>query len=104
MLPAELFRHCPRCGSARPVLDLGQNPLRCAACGLVLFLGPAVAAAAYVFDSAGRALFIRREHDPAKGKLGIPGGFVDADETAEGTLRREIREEVGLEVVNIAFL
>lgn len=104
MLPVALFRHCPRCGVQRPAANVGLGPLRCEACGLVYFFNPTVAAAAFVFDARGRALFIRRAHDPAKGKLAIPGGFVDAGETHEQALRREIREEVGLEVDGIAFL
>jgi NAD+ diphosphatase len=104
MTPAELFRHCPRCGAARPAENVGHIPLRCPACGLVYFFNPTVAAAAFVFDPAGRALFVRREHDPARGKLGIPGGFVDVGETAEQALRREVREEVGLEIADVRFL
>jgi ADP-ribose pyrophosphatase YjhB (NUDIX family) len=104
MLPADLFRHCPRCGAARPADNAGKIPFRCGGCGLVFYFNPTVAAAAFVFDPAGRALFIRREKDPAKGKLGIPGGFVDVGETHEQALRREVREEVGLELTNLAFL
>ena len=104
MFPAELFRFCPRCGAARAAANVGQIPLRCEACGLVFFFNPTVSAAAFVFDSLGRALFIRRAHEPAKGKLGIPGGFGDIGETAEAAVRREVREEVGLEVENVVFL
>jgi NADH pyrophosphatase NudC (nudix superfamily) len=83
MQPSEMFRHCPRCGAGRAAENAGRVPLRCGPCGLVFFFNPTVAAAAWVFDAAGRALFLRRSHDPAKGKLAIPGGFVDIGETAE---------------------
>ncbi|MBX9581524.1 MAG: NUDIX domain-containing protein [Gemmataceae bacterium] len=104
MLPAELFRFCPRCGAARPPAEAGRAPFRCPGCDLTLFFNPAVAAGAWVFDGSGRVLLVRRAHDPQKGKLGLPGGFLDAGEGAVEGLRREVREEVGLEVERVAFL
>lgn len=101
--PADLFRHCPRCGAAHPGPH-GAIPFQCAACSLTLFLNPTVAAAAFVFDADGRALFIRRAHAPSQGKLGIPGGFVDFGESGEVALRREVREEVGLEIGEPTYL
>lgn len=104
MRPAEIFRFCPRCGAPRDAANVGQIPLRCAPCGFAYFFSPTVAAAAWVRDPDGRVLLIRRAKEPAKGKFGIPGGFIDIGETAEQGLRREVREEVGLEIERIAFL
>ena len=103
MHPIDLFRFCPACGAACPTAP-GANPLTCPACGFTYFFNPTVAAAVFVFDPAGRALFIRREREPRKGTLAIPGGFVDAGETAEEAARRETREEVGLELDRLAYL
>ena len=101
MNPPDVFAHCPRC--AAPAKS-GANPFQCAACGLTYFFNPTVAAAAFVFDVAGQCLCIRRAKEPAKGKLAVPGGFIDFGETAEEALRREVREEVGLEIAELAYL
>ncbi len=90
-----VFKACPRCASTRLARHLGKA-LRCASCGLELFLNPAAAVGAFISDSQGRTLFLRRAKDPGKGKLGIPGGFTDVSETAEESLRREVLEETGL--------
>ncbi len=39
---------------------------------------------------------IERERDPFKGMWAIPGGFMEGEETAEETARRELQEETGL--------
>lgn len=104
MRPAELFRFCPRCAEPRPPENRAESPLRCGVCGLVFFFNPTVAAAAFIADSAGRVLFIRRAREPSAGKLGVPGGFIDFGESAEDGLRREVREEVGIAIGQPTFL
>ena len=103
MFPREFFHYCPRCG-AKQAAPPADNSLQCAACGFLYFFNPAIAVAGFVSGPDGLVLFIRRAKEPAKGKLALPGGFVDSGETAEAALRRETREEVNLEPTDLSFL
>ena len=103
MEPARLFKFCPRCGQPRGA-DHPVQPFHCEACGFHYYFNPCLAVAAILLGPDDRALFIRRAKEPAKGKLAVPGGFVDIGETAEKALRREIKEEVNLEVGSLEFL
>lgn len=103
MEPASLFQFCPRCGKPRDASSPPQ-PFQCGACGLHYYFNSCPAVAAILLGSDDRALFIRRAKEPAKGKLAVPGGFIDVGETAEDALRREIKEEVNLEVGPLEFL
>lgn len=46
----------------------------------------------------GKVLLIKRGREPFQGQWAIPGGRIDDDETAEQCLRREMKEETGLDV------
>ena len=99
----EHFHFCPRCGAA----NLAQKAPRffaCNACDFGFYLNTASAAAGIIADENGRLLLIRRAKEPEKGKFAIPGGFVDEGESAEEAVRREVLEEVGLEVTAQRFL
>jgi ADP-ribose pyrophosphatase YjhB (NUDIX family) len=103
MQPFEVFQYCPRCGKPAQV-EKSVIPFQCEGCGLKLFFNPTVSVSAFVIMQDGDILLIRRAKDPGKGLLGTIGGFVDAGESAEEGLRREIREEVHLEVARVEFL
>jgi 8-oxo-dGTP diphosphatase len=62
-------------------------------------------AGAVVLDAEGRVLLLEHVFRPGTG-WGIPGGFIQRGEQPEETLRRELREEVGIEVddLELAFV
>lgn len=94
--------YCPACGKP----DFGSaegNRFDCKACGHTLFMNCAGTVGA-VIRCDNEILFTRRAHEPATGKLDLPGGFVDPDETFEQALARELIEELDLTIEQPRYL
>jgi ADP-ribose pyrophosphatase len=70
----------------------------------VRFFGPFAAVGGLVINDSGQLLLVRRAKTPGKGLLGLPGGFIDAGETVEAALAREVREETSLELASSEYL
>ena len=58
---------------------------------------PVVGVGAVLIED-GRVLLIRRGKQPLRGRWSLPGGTVEAGETLEQALEREMREETSLDV------
>jgi ADP-ribose pyrophosphatase YjhB (NUDIX family) len=93
--------YCPRC---RAELAGDAARVSCAACGFVAYANPKPTATAVCVDEHGRVLLTRRAIEPHLGAWDLPGGFVDEHEHPLDALRRELREETGLQVEPGAFL
>ena len=90
------FRFCPWCGG--PLVAPVGDRQDCAQCGEPSYLNPKPTASAILVDDAGRVLLGRRAIEPHLGLWDTPGGFTRPGESLEECVRRELREEAGVEV------
>ena len=58
---------------------------------------PIVAVGGVIIDGD-CVLLVKRANEPLKGEWSLPGGVVEAGETLEAALAREVREETSLDV------
>ena len=101
--PSNVIKFCPVCGN-KSFSFSGDKFFTCGSCGFIYFINPAPAVAAVIESPDGRIVLTRRKHEPLAGMLDLPGGFVDMMESAEEAIRREIKEELGINVGPLAFL
>lgn len=101
--PSKVLRHCPRCGSPHFTCTDGKR-FFCQDCQKPHYVNTAAAVAAIILDPQGRILLARRQFEPRKGFLDLPGGFLDPMETAEAAVAREVQEELGVEVQRLEYL
>lgn len=92
----ETFRFCPGCGREGIAVVNGKS-IACSACGFEYFHNVAAAAGIIIHDDR-CILTVERSMDPCRGMLGLPGGFLDKDESAEEGALRECAEETGIEL------
>jgi len=59
-----------------------------------------VTAGALIFNNDGKVLLLKHRFRAGSG-WGIPGGFLEPGEQPEAAMRRELREEIGLEVARV---
>ena len=97
-----VFRFCPNCGSSNHSFT-HLKKFECHDCSYVFYKNAAAACAA-VLVHGGKILFTVRNQEPGYGKLDLPGGFIDSGETMEDGLRREVLEELGLELGTCEYL
>ena len=96
----QTHQFCGRC--ATPTQQAEEERARvCPACGLTNF--PRIAPAVIVAITRGNELLLARAQRFPEGFYSVLAGFVEAGETLEECVRREIREEVGVEVANIRY-
>ena len=93
--------HCPRCGERTERLS-GEWGKRCPRCRYEHY--PHLHPAVIVLVTDGDRCLLARKAGWAPGRYALVAGFVDNGESFEGTVAREVKEEVGVDVTDIRYV
>jgi NAD+ diphosphatase len=97
---------CPRCGTAT-AHKTSERAKECPSCGFTQYMRIAPATIMLVWrtrpSDGQREVLLSRSPQFPKGMFSIQAGFVDAGESLEQTVEREVWEETGLRVKNVRY-
>jgi ADP-ribose pyrophosphatase YjhB (NUDIX family) len=96
-----LYKFCPICGGSLVSQELNrENVPVCqnSSCGFIFWQNSKPCASVLIPDNQGRILMTVRAKEPDKGKLDLPGGFLQLGEHPDEGAKREIKEELGVEI------
>jgi ADP-ribose pyrophosphatase YjhB (NUDIX family) len=85
--------HCSYCGAEFPPAE--PWPKKCRVCDNSTYLNP-LPVVVVLLPVAEGLVVIRRNVEPQKGTLTLPGGYLDLGETWQEGARRELLEETGI--------
>ena len=94
--PTEPYRFCPADGTSLG----GPRPsggASCPHCGRSWYRSSSPAVGTVIVEN-GRALVTVRAGEPEKGRIDLPGGFLEVGEHPADGIVREAREELGVEI------
>lgn len=98
---ARTHRHCGCCG--QPTLPhAADRAVECPDCKLVFYprISPVMMALVYRRNDNCSELLLTRKAGYAEGRYTVVAGFVEAGESLEQCLAREVKEEVGVDIRN----
>lgn len=96
---SENNQYCGRCGSATK--DHKSDRAKVGGCGLITY--PRLSPSIIVLVTRGKEMLLARNANWPAGMYSTLAGFVEAGESIEQTVHREVMEEVGLEVKNLRY-
>ena len=93
-------QYCSRCGTpTEPSRE--ERSRSCPNCGYTIY--PPISPAIMILITRGREILLARKPEWVPKRFSALAGFVEPGETLEDTVRRETREEVGVEIKNLRY-
>ena len=97
---ARTHRYCGHC--ANPMqLASGERAFKCPACGMIAY--PRISPAMMVLIKKGDEILLARHVISPTGRFSALAGFLEAGESIEEAIHREVMEEVGLRVKDLQY-
>ena len=94
-------QYCGACGGSN-IFGEGQRVMHCPSCHIQYF--PRINPCVIVLITRGREILLARSSRFRSGFFSCLAGFIEIGETAECTVHREIKEEVGISVENVRYI
>lgn len=91
---------CGRCGISTNHVP-GTFERKCPTCSLVVY--PRISPSIIVLIQRDKQILMARSPHFIPGAYGLIAGFVEAGETVEDAVHREVREEVGIKITNLRY-
>ena len=96
----DIYKYCTVCATE---LKADDGHKVCPNCGKHYYFNAKPCVAILITNDEGEVLMTKRAADPFKDWWDVPGGFVEEHETLEEAMRRELKEETGLEVSDLKY-
>ena len=94
------FKYCPNC---KANIKMSNRLIDCTLCGFHFYISPAPTNGLILENEKGEILLVKRKVSPKKGYWDIPGGFIDFGENLEESLKREVKEELLIELHDLKY-
>lgn len=97
---ARTHRFCGHCANSMQLAS-GERAFKCPACGMVAY--PRISPAMMVLIKKDDHILLARHVVSPTGRFSALAGFLEAGESIEEAIHREVMEEVGLKVKNLQY-
>ena len=90
-----MYKDCPVCG--KNITKSKPNLFICSSCGFHFYQNPIPATGVIIINKRNEVLLVKRKFPPYKNYWDVPGGFIEQNESAEESMKRQLMES-GVEI------